>query len=109
MCFRTTYHARWPKDKIVHQQPGLLGESGQVLFLVDFEESGKRRQDVVHGAGSEAREENDKKGNQTGIVRSGSIFARLCVVVREMEELGRVYSGFGNAGVGQEKKSEQVD
>lgn len=109
MRFGTTYHARWPKDKIVHQQPGLLGESGQVLFLVDFEEAAKRRQDVVHGAGSKASEEDDKKGNQTGIVRSGSIFARLWVVVREMEELGRVYSGFGNAGVGQEKKSEQVE
>lgn len=107
--FTATYHSGRPKDHVVNQQPGLFAKSSHVFSVGDAIELGKGRQDIIHGASSETSEENNEGRNQAEIVLSGGIFASRFIVVREVEELSRVYSSSGDAGVGKDQKREQIE
>jgi hypothetical protein len=78
----------------------LFAEPGHFFSIADSVEPGERRQNILHGTSPETGKKNNKKSNQTEIILSGSIVASIFIEVRETEELGRVYPGSGDAGVG---------
>lgn len=94
------YHAERPKDTIVKEQPGLLAEASQDLTLDDALQSGKGGQDVFHGAGAQACEEDDAESDEVGVVETNAVFFRLMVVVGEVEELAGVCPCFRDESVG---------
>lgn len=91
---RDTHHAHCPEHDIVAEHPGLLAKTVQVLRLTHPPALGEGRQEVLHDAGTQPREEDDEAHDQIQVIASVAVLSRDAVTVGQGEELDGVRLGF---------------
>jgi len=103
-----TYSSESPKNRIVHQQPGLFAEPGNILPLLDTASLGKGREEILHRRGAETGEQEDAKQDEVAIVPAKRVFPCLGIEVGKGEVFARVGAGAGHA-VGEEEQGDEVE
>lgn len=104
-----TYRAQGAEDAIVEDEIGLLGEARQVLGLGDAPAPSQRREEVLHGAGAQAGEEDDEEGDEAQVGGAGGISAARGLEVGQREEGCGIGARRGQADVGREEQADEVE
>lgn len=106
---RFTYEAKGPEDTAVYDQPGLFAESSDLFLLEQTHMLGERSENVFHGGGAKARQDDDNQEHKVDVVEAGTVSGRSVIVVLQGEELGGVGLGSGKEVVGAEQEGQEVE
>lgn len=105
---RCTYKAKSPENAAVYNQPGLLAKSSNLFFLEQAHVLCERSENVFHGGGAKARQDDNNQEHIVNVVEAGTVSGRSVIVVLQGEELGCVCLGFWKEVVSTEQESQEV-
>jgi hypothetical protein len=103
-----TYKTQGPKHGVIDGHPCLLAEPGNVLALLEALRFGEGGENVLHGSGAQAGQEDDAKEYEVTIVPADAVIPGVRIIVREVKVLGGVVPGARHA-VGEEEEGEEVE
>lgn len=103
-----TYHPQEPKYRIVNKEPCLFGESSQIFLVRNTTATSQWREDVVHRGRPQSCKDDNPVENHPDIIPTGSVFARLGIVIGQLEKFTRVSSSAGEADMCEGEQREEI-